>query len=98
MQQVPNMYTSFALTEEEEQDGYRLKGTTQAVIHNLRAAAAEEILQKTLRCEIEVPEERERIKYIQGQLDILTHILTLNTLHGEALVEEVSEQQDANLQ
>lgn len=76
-QNLKSIITSIELTSKETLEGQMLTTLQSACIVNLRGTIAEEIL--TLTYEPKEPEVYGvKLAYLQGQLDILTHLLTLS--------------------
>lgn len=72
---VPNSFTSYHLTEDEQRQAEQLSSLTVANIHNLRSNIAQEKLTLTFTNQQDFIQQE---AFLRGQLDILTYLLDCN--------------------
>ena len=72
-----NTFTSYTLSEDESRNGAMLSSLNIAVIQNLRCSIAEEKLALQFTPN-DVLSYTQQEAYLKGQLDMLSHLLSLN--------------------
>ena len=72
-----NTFSSYTISEEESRQGAMLTSLNIALIQNLRCSIAEEKLALQFTPN-DVLSYTQQEAYLKGQLDMLSHLLTLN--------------------
>ena len=85
MIQENSLFNKYVLTEEERAQAYALSPLTRAELQTLMAGAAEEMIQEIFKSKLTAVEERENIRYLQGQIDILKQILAMAESYQDEL-------------
>lgn len=94
MRLKPNEFSSYDLSQLEEAQGWSFSPLTQAVIRNEQAIIAGEILKARIEGTDKKEEEVKHLTYLQGQLDILKHLLAQAAQFSEDLDLIVQEEQN----
>lgn len=85
---VPNMYSNYELTEAEHESGMQLTDLNRCVIQNLISGmAAEKVV-------AEIEENwnyRLRQAHLQGGIETLKYLLSLDELQKERILEEAKQ-------
>lgn len=77
MKPLPNSFTNYTLTEEEQKQADQLPSLTVASLHNLRSNIAHEILALTYDPQNPLAFQQQD-SYLKGQLAILSYLLDCN--------------------
>lgn len=94
MRLKPNEFSSYELTQQEEAQGWAFSPMTQAVLRNEQAIVAGEIVKARIEGKDKKEEEIKHITYLQGQLDVLRHILAQADLYSQDLDLMIQEDQN----
>lgn len=68
-------FAKLVLEDREAEMGYSISAYTRALLQNLMAEAAEEMIAEVLKSDLTPAKERENIRYLQGQIDLLKGFL-----------------------
>lgn len=90
-----NEFSSYELTQAEEVQGWAVSPTTQAVLRNELAKITLEIVNVRAEGKDKEEEERKHLAYLQGQKDILVHLLANIAMYSEDLALLVAEETPA---
>ena len=74
---IPNTFSTYSLTPQEQRAGMMLTPMNIAVIQNLRSSIAEEKLNLVFTPN-DVLSYTQHESYLKGQMDILSHLLNCN--------------------
>jgi hypothetical protein len=74
---TPNTFTTYTLSEKEQQLGQQLSSNNIVVLQNLRASIANEKLNLPFTPN-DLMSYTQQEAYLKGQLDLISHLLDLN--------------------
>ena len=83
---IKSSFISFDLTPEEEREGYKFNDCQVAVIQNLLAACAEDLVKVLLTNDRNSLEEQVKLAYTKGQIDGYKCLLA----RSESMAEELA--------
>ncbi len=90
---IPNEFTSYKLTEQEELEGAILTIQQKYVMHNLLSVYAAELL--NIEYDVTQPESYiQQEAYKRGQIEAMRHILAISEAASEALYPSTSQNQN----
>lgn len=95
MRLKPNEFSSYELTQAEEAQGWAVSPMTQAVLRNELAKTTLEIVSVRAEGKDKEEEERKHLAYLQGQKDILVHLLANIAMFSEDLALIVKQESQA---
>jgi hypothetical protein len=74
MKAIPNSFTTYKLSEDEQRQGFNLTSLTTAILQNLRSQIAEEKLNLVFTPN-DVLTFTQQEAHLKGQLDVLNYLL-----------------------
>lgn len=98
MRLQPNEFSSYELTDAETAKGWTFSLQTQAVLRNELVNVSREVLDVRAEGRDKEEEERKHLAYLQGQKDVLIHLLAQCAQYSEDIERLVQEEAEAQVQ